>query len=41
MTTRESLKKYPKIYHGKFSEIYDISSEIHHTAFAFWKGFFK
>lgn len=41
MTQPEELKKYTKVYDGEFVEIYDLSPEIPHTAFAFWKGFFS
>lgn len=41
MTDINELKSYPKVYDGKFAEIYDLSSELPNTAFAFWKGFFS
>ncbi|PIE86338.1 MAG: hypothetical protein CSA05_01060 [Bacteroidia bacterium] len=41
MTEQADLQKYPKIYSGKYAEIYDLSSELPHTIFAFWKGFFQ
>ncbi len=41
MTTRSEFKKYPKIFSGEYSEIYDLSSELPYTAFALWKGFFQ
>ncbi len=41
MTNQSELQNYPKIYAGEFAEIYDLSSELPYTAFAFWKGFFQ
>ena len=41
MTDRSLLQNYPKVYDGKYAEIYDMSAEIPGVAFAFWKGFFR
>ncbi len=41
MTTQTELYRYSKIYSGEFAEVYDLSPELPHTAFAFWKGFFQ
>ncbi len=41
MTNVESLAAYPLVYDSEFCTLYDMRREIPHTAFAFWKGFFK
>lgn len=41
MTNVENLAAYPLVYDSEFCTIYDMRRDVSHTAFAFWKGFFK
>ena len=35
------LAKYPMVYKGTYAEVYNMSAEIPHTAFAYWRNFFR